>query len=137
MSEIIDTGAAASDARLRTGDKILVCNGESLAAVTHAQAVGSFMTSPSLVQLTIARLPRAEPPWHNHVAAGRRPPGEPACGAEPKPARQPRRQPRRKLACRVEVMWADVGNFAAPPHTCVKFKFRRTTVPRRGRLAAD
>ena len=57
MSEIIGTGAAASDARLRTGDKILVCNGHSLAAVTHAQAVGSFMTSPSLVKLTIARLP--------------------------------------------------------------------------------
>lgn len=55
ISEILDSGVASLDGRLKTGDKVLVCNDVSLTTVQHADAVQAFLKNPNEIKLTVAR----------------------------------------------------------------------------------
>ena len=57
---IVDEGAAACDGRLQAQDKLLVCNGQSLANVTHEEAVAILISNPNSVSLIISRLENSE-----------------------------------------------------------------------------
>lgn len=54
--EVVEEGAAACDGRLQAHDKLLVCNGQSLANVTHEDAVSILISDPKAVSLIVSRL---------------------------------------------------------------------------------
>jgi C-terminal processing protease CtpA/Prc len=55
-STVVEGGAAALDGRLQPLDKLLVCNGQNLANVTHAVAVQIIQSNPDSVNLLISRV---------------------------------------------------------------------------------
>jgi hypothetical protein len=48
-------GAAATDGRLKVGDKLLVCNGKNLSGVTHQEARRWLVNHLDDLRLTISR----------------------------------------------------------------------------------
>jgi C-terminal processing protease CtpA/Prc len=60
VMEIVEDGAAALDGRLRTQDKLLVCNGHSLANETHEKGVAVLTSNPKQVSLIISRLENSD-----------------------------------------------------------------------------
>eukprot|EP00039_Didymoeca_costata_P022422 m.4456 g.4456 ORF g.4456 m.4456 type:complete len:981 (-) comp2991_c0_seq1:228-3170(-) len=56
VTGVLEGGAAAQDARIAVGDKVLVANGHPMQGLTHAEAVKYLLSNPNSVRLTVSRL---------------------------------------------------------------------------------
>jgi len=54
IKSVFDSGAAASDGRLKRGDQLIAVNGVSLDAVTHEQAVNLLKNAGDTVTLLVS-----------------------------------------------------------------------------------
>ena len=53
--QISPGGAAATDGRLKVGDKLLVCNGKNMSGITHQEARRWLVNHLDDLKLTISR----------------------------------------------------------------------------------
>ncbi|XP_028729650.1 pro-interleukin-16 isoform X2 [Peromyscus leucopus] len=69
VKSIFTGGAAAADGRLQEGDEILELNGESMAGLTHQEALQKFkQAKKGLLTLTVRTRLTAPPPLCSHVS---------------------------------------------------------------------